>query len=300
MFEIVRSNPKSFIIAVLVHAVLFALLSFNLDWTQTTHVAPPQQEIVQAVMVDDAKLKMAQKKKREAEERRRREEEVQLQREAEQQAELKREQAAEQRRVEEAQREVEVKRAVEVRQKREAEEKRVAADAERKRKADAEKQHKVEEERQRQAEADKKRKQESERKAAEERKRQEAEERQLEAMRRQEEIAADEARLQAARQRELASERDKFIFQIQQRVESKWRKPSGWQKGTSCKVRVRLVPGAGRAEVIDVRITKSCGQKLFDQSVESAVYGASPLPFPMAPELMSEFRDFSFVFDPKD
>ena len=304
MFEIIRRNPKSFIIAVLVHLLLFALLSFNLDWTRTSHVTPPQVEIVQAVMVDDAKLKVEQAKKRKADEQRRQEDEAQLQREAEQQRELKRVQEAEQRRVEEAQRqqrETEEKRATEVRQKREAEEKRVAADAERKHKADVEKQHKVEEERQHQAEADKKHKQESERKAVEERKRQEAEERrQLEAQQRQSEFAAENARMQAARQSAVNNEKNKYVFMIQQRVESKWLKPSGWPSGTSCKVLVRLVPGAGTAQVVDVRIIKSCGQPLFDRSVESAVFSASPLPFPTAPELMNEFREIIFDFKPGD
>jgi colicin import membrane protein len=307
MFDLIRQNPKAFISAVLAHALLFALLFFNLDWNQTTQITPPQVEIVQAVMVDDAKLKVEQEKKQKIEERQRKEQE-RLKRAAEELEKLEFEQEAEQRRAEQSKRAAqerqqreanEQKQAAEVRQKRAAEEKRAATEAE-KRKAEAEKQRKQDEERQRQTETEKKKKQDTERKAAEERKRQEAEERRLlDEQLRQEELAADEARLQAARQSELDSEKNKYMFMIQKRVESKWLKPSGWQRGTNCKVRVRLVPGAGTAQVIDVRVIKSCGQPLFDRSVESAVFSASPLPFPTAPELMNQFREIVLDFKPE-
>ena len=148
----------------------------------------------------------------------------------------------------------------------------------------------------------KKRKQEEmERKAVEARKQQEAEERRLvEEQRRKDEFAAEQAQMQAARQGQLDSEKKRLMYQIQQKVQNAWRKPTGWPSGTRCKVRVRLVPGAGTAQVIDVRTVTSCGQTLFDQSVESAVYSASPLPFPTAPELAREFREFVLDFNPKD
>ncbi len=62
-------------------------------------------------------------------------------------------------------------------------------------------------------------------------------------------------------------------------------------------MRVNLIPGG---DVIDVRIVRSCGDPVFDSSVERAVYRASPLPVPPADSgLFDRFRELEFVFNPQ-
>ena len=76
-----------------------------------------------------------------------------------------------------------------------------------------------------------------------------------------------------------------------------WAKPAGWRPGLQCTVRVRLVPGG---EVVQVTIVRSCGNPVFDRSVEAAVHRASPLPISNDPELFEYFRELEFVFRPEE
>jgi colicin import membrane protein len=277
MFKIISDNPKAFVLAIAVHLLLVAVLSFSMDWN-STHKAP-RMNVVNAVMIDDTKLKAKKEKSRKAEEKKRKAEAAKRKKK-----ELEKKHKAEQKR---KKKEAEKKRKFEkerkkketLRKKRETEKKRKAAEVKRKK-----------------IEAKKKRKAEQERKRKEEVARQHAEEQRL----LQEQMAAEQARMDAVRQQELAREQDRFIALITQRVESKWLKPSGWRPGVSCKVKVRLVPGAGTAQVIDVQMIKSCGNPLFDNSVTTAVYNASPLPFPTDLDLITRMRDLNFIFKPEE
>ena len=315
MFKILRENPKAFLLALAVHALLIVALSFSVDWHSERKLAGPEVKVIQAVMIDESKIraeeqrkeKIEQEKQRKLEdekrqkleqEKQRKEEEARKQREAEKrkQAELKKKQAAEKQRKAEAERkrkQEEERKAEALRKKQEAEleQKRKAEEAERKRKAE-------EAERKRQAEeAERKRKAEEERKRKEEEAHRRAEEEKL----RQAQMAAEQAAIEAARQQAVARESDKYILLIKKRVEDKWRKPASWPIGTKCTVKVRLVPGAGgTAQVIDARVVKSCGSPLFDRSVETAVFSASPLPFPTAMELRDKFRELDLIFNPEE
>ena len=175
-------------------------------------------------------------------------------------------------------------------EKRKAEALRKKQETEKKRQAELAKKRKAEE-------AERKRKAEEERKRKEEEAHRRAEEERL----LKEQMAAEQAAIEAARQQAVAKESDKYILLIKKRVEDKWRKPASWTIGTKCTVRVRLVPGVGgTAQVIDARVVKSCGSPLFDRSVETAVFSASPLPFPTARELRDKFRELDLVFNPEE
>lgn len=303
MFKILRENPKAFLLALVIHALLIVALSFSVDWHSERKLAGPEVKVIQAVMIDESKIraeeqrkqKIEQEKQRKLEdekrkkleqEKKRKEEAERKQRETEKQkqAELKKKQEAEKQRKAEAERkrkQEEKREAAALRKKQEAEKKR-QAELEKKRKAEeAERKRKAEEERKRKAEEDARR----------------AEERRL----MEEQMAAEQAAIEAARQQAVARESDKYILLIKKRVEDKWRKPASWPIGTKCTVRVRLVPGAGgTAQVIDARVVKSCGSPLFDRSVETAVFSASPLPFPTARELRDKFRELDLVFNPEE
>ena len=83
---------------------------------------------------------------------------------------------------------------------------------------------------------------------------------------------------------------------IQQRVARYWRRPPG-VAGLTCRVQVRL---GSTGSVLSVAIIESSGQHLFDQSVETAVWRADPLPMPEAEALRADprFREHIFIFDP--
>jgi colicin import membrane protein len=144
-------------------------------------------------------------------------------------------------------------------------------------------------------------------KAAEEKKRIEAEKKK----RADEEAAAKKAAEEKARQareaelrRSLeAEERARALrnsdaaarwhAQIVARIQRAWIQPPSAQPGISCTVLVTQVPGG---EVTSVRVDScSGGDAAFRESVEAAVYRASPLPTPPDPALFERNLELTFA-----
>ena len=292
MFTFIRNNLRAVVLAVLVHLALLAMLVISLDWTPKPQPVGSQEAVVQATVVDDSPRKAAQQKKekeQEAERKRLAEQEAEKQQreneqkhqaeteakriaaEAEQQEQARQEQkTAEQKRLETAKREAAVKEKQAEDAKRQAEqvrhetEKRLAA-TEAQRKIEAEKKRKAEKEAQQRKEA----------------------EQQL-----KDQLASEE---RATREHQAQTLISQYIPPITNRVKSRWLRPPNAQPGMSCTVTVRLIPGG---EVIEARITTSSGDAVFDRSVVSAVYKASPLPLPPDPALFESFRELTFIFKP--
>jgi colicin import membrane protein len=165
-----------------------------------------------------------------------------------------------------------------------------------KRKAELEAKRKAELEAKRKAEADEKRKAaeaaeaEAKRKAAAE-----AEDRRIKAEREaelQRALNAEEERRNASR---LAGLGAQWAQAIQARVQRAWIRPPSAKAGLDCLVVVTQVPGGTvvRAEV------RSCnGDDAVKQSIEAAVFRASPLPPPPDPALFE--RSLELRFRPYD
>lgn len=167
--------------------------------------------------------------------------------------------------------EAEAARQAELKQQQEAERRRLK-EAERKKKSAA---------------AEKKKTAALEKKKAEERRKKEAE------TELQKQVVTEEKQSQ---ERRAQSEFERHEGLIQQKIRRSWNKPPDFKEGIQCVVRVRLVPGG---EVIQVTITQSCGNPIFDRSVENAIYKASPLPVPDDSALFERFfREFNFRFKP--
>jgi colicin import membrane protein len=268
------------------------------------------------------RLKILEDKAREAEEARKREQqqltELKKKQEAEKQrqAEIERKKAAEQQRLAELKKQQEAierkkheeeKRLAELEAKRKIEEAEREAAEEAKRKAEAEAKRKAEEEARRKAEAEAKRKAEEEakRKAeAEAKRRAEAEAKRKaegEAKQKaaeqalQEQLAAERAQLDAARERANQGVVAEYTAAIKQKVQRNWIQPPASGSGLSCTVQVRLIPGG---DVASVQIVRSSGDPTFDRSVEAAVYRAAPLPLPPDTVLFDRFRELQFIFSP--
>ncbi|HEA25998.1 MAG TPA: cell envelope integrity protein TolA, partial [Ectothiorhodospiraceae bacterium] len=110
-------------------------------------------------------------------------------------------------------------------------------------------------------------------------------------------MAQEQKRLQQeasrAQQRKLAIEKNRYVALIREKVVRNWVKPSGTNPGNSCKVLVHQIPGG---EVIDVKATACSGSIAFKNSVERAVFRASPLPMPVTKSLFD--REIEFTFTP--
>ena len=168
---------------------------------------------------------------------------------------------------EQAQREAEAKRVAEAKRKAEAEAKRKAeAEAEAKRKAEAEA--------------------ESKRKAAAE-----AEDRRIKAEREaelQRALSAEEDRRNASR---LAGLGAQWAQAIQARVQRAWIRPPSAKAGLDCLVIVTQVPGG---TVVRAEVRTCNGDEAVKQSIEAAVFRASPLPPPPDPALFERTLELRF------
>jgi colicin import membrane protein len=262
-----RDRAVPIFLSVLVHAAVIGLLVAGvLKFAGSPKPQPKPQLAIEAEVVDEDRIAQEMRKLEEDEQRAARERE----REQERAEELKREAEAEEQRLEQLRQERAAEEQAQVERQRVAEE-------EAKRKAEADKK----------AAADKKRKEEATRKKAAEEARQKAErEAQL-----KRQVAEEEARSAAVSAGLLAQ----YIAQIQARIQRAWIRPPSARAGLRCVVYVTQVPGG---EVVSVRVGECNGDEIVRQSIEAAVYRASPLPEPQDPALFE--RNLRLEFKPDE
>ncbi len=307
MWQLVKEHPRSFVYALLAHALLIIMLVINLDWATKPTPAGAPSAPVQAVVIDESKVnaeverlktedqrkvqkeQAAAERLRELEAKSRQAEATRVKEQQKLEA-LKQKQVVEEQRLKEreSQRKLEQQRLAteqkkfeqkkleqrQAEQRQQAEEKRLAeAEAKRKiaakAKADAEAKSKAD------AQAKAKAAAEAQRKAAEQ------------AL--QAQIAAEDA----TRDQSIISQ---YVGIIGDRVRRNWIQPPSSRVGLSCVVQVQLLPGG---DVISAQVVQSSGDAAFDRSVEAAVYRAAPLPLPPDPGLFESFRTLTFNFSPK-
>jgi len=219
----------------------------------------------------DKKQKIADQKRRDAEKKRKVAEREQQEAEKKRKvAERKQQEADKKRRLaEKTSREAEQRRVKELEKRRLAEEKRKKAEAEQKRAEEMERKAKA--------------------KAVEEQQRLE------DAKARQRELADEERRLAASRDKKVHKIVNRYKRLIQKQVKNNWRMRNA-KPGSRCDVFVRMMP---TGDVLQVEAKNCVGGKLFKRSVEDAVRAAAPLPLPPDKSLFSQFREIEFKFDPK-
>lgn len=103
---------------------------------------------------------------------------------------------------------------------------------------------------------------------------------------------ADEERINAARGSAAATA---WLSLIRDRVTQAWKRPPSARAGVNCEVRVTQVPGG---VVTGVEIGSCNGDAAVRDSIEAAVYRASPLPSPSNPDLFD--RNLKFNFHPDE
>ncbi|MEX0951142.1 MAG: cell envelope integrity protein TolA, partial [Gammaproteobacteria bacterium] len=162
--------------------------------------------------------------------------------------------------------------------------------------AEARKQREAEEaERKRQEEAERKRQEAEEQKRKEEeaRKQREAAEQAAREQALQEQLAAEADARRSAEEQDLLKRLQAAIYG---RIVRNFNK-QGLPSGLECSFTVRLAPDGS---LIDVAITRSSGNELFDQRALVAVRKSSPLPVPEDKEFFERnFRQFTITFRPQ-
>ena len=204
------------------------------------------------------------------------------------------------------------------RERREAQQKRIVEErrlAEEKRRAEAQRQaedkRRQEQARQEQARQDEAQREKARQEAARQEAARQEEARQEEARRAEARRRAEiDAQLKAAREQELARQREverqqqagrraqqsaEWAAAIQSKVERAWIRPPSTATGLDCLVAVSQVPGG---VVVGVELKSCNGDAVVRQSIEAAVFRASPLPPPPDPALFE--RTIELRFRPRD
>ena len=262
MFEFLKNHPKYMVGAILVNLFFILLFGVGLHLKSQERAASSQSKTVEVKTIDE---RLVQK-------------ELQQLKRQDELEEQRRQAAIQQRKAEE-------KKAADLQKKRQQEM------AEQKKKlAMLQAQEKQLEEKKRAREkqlAELKKQREAEIKADKEKK----------AAALQQQLLADqkvrdlEAQVQAQRQAELDKKNSitaQYMSLIEAKIISKWIKPPSVTEGKIAELEVQLIP---TGDVIDVRVSKSSGDPVYDKSVIDVVRAASPLPLPDAREgLFDEFR----------
>jgi colicin import membrane protein len=263
---------RPFILSVLLHGALVAVIMAGGWWVTSPSTPPLQTLAIEATVVDASEIGALRPSRQPAVA-------PQPEPEPEPEPELQQESVPvskppveptppkPDRAKKQAQREAEAKRVAEAKRKAEAEAKRKAeAEAEAKRKAEAEA--------------------ESKRKAAAE-----AEDRRIKAEREaelQRALSAEEDRRNASR---LAGLGAQWAQAIQARVQRAWIRPPSAKAGLDCLVIVTQVPGG---TVVRAEVRTCNGDEAVKQSIEAAVFRASPLPPPPDPALFERTLELRF------
>lgn len=90
---------------------------------------------------------------------------------------------------------------------------------------------------------------------------------------------------------------NKYKALILSAIGQNWLVPGGVNKNLSTVYEVQLAPGG---VVVSVRLIKSSGNAILDQSAQTAIYKASPLPVPKDPTAFDNFRDLRLTVSPKE
>jgi colicin import membrane protein len=270
--------------ALALHIIAAALLVFSFSFTEPIKPSHMDISIVNAVTVDKAQVdKELQRLKQEEEQR---VEELQKQTEAEKKKaeDLKKQRQEEEKKLLEAQ-----KKKVQEQKLREEEQKKLALLA--KEKEELEKQKKLEEEKKAQIEAERK----LQEKLAEEKRQKEEEEKKRLAAEAELQKQLDAEAAEAQRQQDLTLQQQ-IARDIYNKVSRNFNQ-TGLPEGLACTLRVRLLPGG---DVVDVAVTKSSGNDIFDRRALTAVQKASPLPIPDDNAIFERLnlRDVTFTFKP--
>jgi colicin import membrane protein len=264
MLEMIKKHPRYVIGAILVHLFFLTLFGVGFHFHSQQRAASTQPQTVNVTTVDEKLVQKELKSMKADDERVRREkDELVRKRKAEEQrlADVRAQRLAEQKK-EKDRIALAKQQEILLKQKQQAEQQRLK---------DLERKRRKEEERQLQAKNEQALKQQL---AAE-----------AQRMKAEQEAAAQRRAALQAKQTEI----DKYMNLIENKIYQNWVMPPSTNSGLVCELLVQLLP---TGDVINIELSKSSGDPVYDQSVIAAVRKASPLPVPSGDSgLFDEFRE---------
>jgi colicin import membrane protein len=283
---------QSGLFSITLHLALLGMLVLSFDFSRKPLLLPTQttdKDIVKAVTVESKQVEQELQKIKDAENKK-----------------LKKQQALEKKLKDleqktakvERRRKTEEKRLAEAKKKQQQEQKQRVLEQQKlaqlkQKQQELEKKRKLEEDRKKAEEAEKKRKEEERKRAAEEEQKRKAREQAL-----KQQLAEEQRQREAAQVRQDQQMLQSIAANIYRRVVNNFNK-SGLPPGLECELTVRTIPGG---EVVNVSISKSSGNDIFDRRAMAAVEKASPLPLPEDAATFDrlKLRQIAFRFRPED
>lgn len=92
---------------------------------------------------------------------------------------------------------------------------------------------------------------------------------------------------------EMSKMQDEYVAKIRAKIRGKTILPDGLQGNPQARFAVSVLP---TGEVLQVKLLHGSGQSAYDDAVERAILKASPLPMPPDASLMNQFRDLDLNF----
>lgn len=263
--EIIKRNPKAFMMAVAMHLVLIFFLVVGVDWLEDPKVGRPPVNVIQAKVISEDKVAAEAQQIKQEQEKEKAKKQAEKTKAEQELSELKKKQEAERLHLAD----LEKKRKEEAKTKAEAEKKELAELEQKRKKAEEDKKT----EKRRQAELDRKLREEEIRRQHEQ---------EL-----QNSLAAEQ-NARSAEQNDRAF--NAFGAAVEDLVTRNWLRPPGTGTGLKCTLQVRV---STTGTVLGVQVVQGSGNEAFDRSAEAAVVKSDPFP-PPPPGL----NDIDFIFDP--
>jgi len=275
IWQTVKKYPTALVWALVIHIVAFVAIGISFKSSEPKISSVKQEKIIEAVAIDEKKIKEEINKLKKADARKK-QDEKRLQDKA---RKAKKERQKEERKL----------RALKKKQKEQEQLNKKKQIAEKKRLAKLEKDRKAQEQQEkiRLKKLSDLEKKEQERKAQLEREEKQRKEK-IEKKKQQEQE-------QKRKQQEL-NEISKYTDLINAKVSRNWIYLDSYGKGLKCIIQIQLLPSG---DVINAKVIKSSGNSAFDRSAELAALKASPLPVPKSTGLFQrEFRIVNLDFEP--
>lgn len=113
----------------------------------------------------------------------------------------------------------------------------------------------------------------------------------------QAQISQEQTQLAKQKQVKINNEIQKYTALMLQAMQQNWTYPANVNGSLYCILEIKLAPGG---EVKSVRLVKSSGNQLLDQSAIAAVYKSSPLPVPSDPDVFKQMSDINLKASPQE
>ncbi|MBL4647763.1 MAG: cell envelope integrity protein TolA [Gammaproteobacteria bacterium] len=112
----------------------------------------------------------------------------------------------------------------------------------------------------------------------------------------QQQLVQDQQLLANQKNRQLQQIVNQYAPQIKQAIANQWHIGNNSDRNLTVQLLIRL---AADGKVLSIKLLKSSSNTALDRSAIAAVYKASPLPIPKAPELFSIFREIRLTLNPQ-